>query len=61
MRQKGGNALAEDIGLAARLDYTPMLNLKFGGSVYTGKSSHDSQYYECVDGKCGPVNVPGAR
>ncbi len=60
-RQKGGNALAEDIALAARLDYTPMLNLTFGGSVYTGKTSHDSQYYECVDGECGPVNVPGAR
>ena len=60
-RQKGGNALAEDIALAARLDYTPMLNLTFGGSVYTGKTSHDSQYYECVDGECGPANVPGAR
>ena len=60
-RQKGGNAMAEDIALAARLDYTPMLNLTFGGSVYTGKTSHDSQYYECVDGDCGPANVPGAR
>ncbi len=60
-RQKGGNAMAEDIGLAARLDYTPMLNLTFGASVYTGKTSHDSQYYECVDGECGPANVPGAR
>ena len=60
-RQKGGNAMAEDIALAARLDYTPMLNLTFGGSVYTGKTSHDSQYYECVDGECGPANVPGAR
>ena len=46
---------------AARLDYTPMLNLTFGGSVYTGKTSHDSQYYECVDGECGPANVPGGR
>ena len=60
-RQKGGNAMAEDIALAARLDYTPMLNLTFGGSVYTGKTSHDSQYYECVDGECGPANVPGGR
>ena len=60
-RQKGGNAMAEDIALAARLDYTPMLNLTFGSSVYTGKTSHDSQYYECVDGECGPANVPGAR
>lgn len=60
-RQKGGEAMAEDIALAARLDYTPMLNLKVGGSVYTGKSSHDSQYFECVDGSCGKVNLPGAR
>ena len=60
-RQKGGNAMAEDIALAARLDYTPLLNLKFGGSVYTGKTSHDSQYFECVDGSCGKVNLPGAR
>ena len=47
--------------LRARLDYTPMLNLKFGGSVYTGKTTHDSQYFECVDGSCGKVNLPGAR
>ncbi len=60
-RQKGGEALAEDIAFAARLDYSPLLNLKFGGSVYTGKSTHDSQYFECVDGSCGPVNLPGAR
>ncbi len=56
-RQKGGEAVAEDIGLAARLDYTPMLNLKFGGSVYTGKTTHDSQY--AVDGEM--FNYPGAR
>ena len=56
-RQKGGEALAEDIGLAARLDYTPMLNLKFGGSVYTGKTTHSSQYE--VDGEV--FDYPGAR
>lgn len=43
-RQKGGEALAEDIALAARLDYSPMLNAKFGASVYTGKTTHDQQY-----------------
>ena len=43
-RQKGGEALAEDIALAARIDYSPMLNAKFGASVYTGKTTHDQQY-----------------
>ena len=43
-RQKGGEALAEDIALAARVDYSPMLNAKFGASVYTGKTTHDQQY-----------------
>ncbi len=60
-RQKGGEALAEDIAFAARLDYSPLLNLKFGGSVYTGKSTHDSQYFECVDGSCGTADLPDAR
>lgn len=57
MRQKGGEALAEDIAFTARLDYTPMLNLKLGGSVYTGKSTHDQQYD--MDGTL--YDYPGAR
>ena len=60
-RQKGGEAMAEDIALAARIDYSPMLNAKFGASVYTGKSTHDSQYYQCVEFECGKVDLPGAR
>ncbi len=58
MRQKGGEALAEDIAFVARLDYSPVLNATFGGSVYTGKSSHDQQY---VDDSGNKVDYPDAR
>ena len=57
-RQKGGEALAEDIAFVARLDYSPILNATFGGSVYTGKSSHDQQY---VDDSGSKVDYPDAR
>ena len=37
-RQKGSKALAEDLGLAVRADYTGVLGLLVGGSVYYGGS-----------------------
>lgn len=37
-RQNGSEALAEDVGLAARVDYTGTLGLVVGGSVYVGES-----------------------
>ena len=39
-RQKGSGALAEDIGVAARLDYVGTPGLIAGGSSYIGKTAH---------------------
>jgi hypothetical protein len=37
-RQKGAQALAEDLGVAARLDYTGTPGLTLGGSAYYGQT-----------------------
>lgn len=37
-RQKGSRALAEDFGVAARLDWNGVPGLTLGGSVYTGEA-----------------------
>jgi hypothetical protein len=42
-RQKGSNALAEDLGVAARLDYVGSPGLIFGGSVYAGETAQGQQ------------------
>lgn len=39
-RQKGSRALAEDLGLAARLDWVGSPGLILGGSAYTGETGH---------------------
>ena len=39
-RQKGSGALAEDIGVAARLDYVGTPGLIFGASTYVGETAH---------------------
>ncbi|NNF14873.1 MAG: hypothetical protein HKN72_16720 [Gemmatimonadetes bacterium] len=41
-RQKGSKALAEDFGLAGRLDYTGMLGLTVGASAYSGETAHNA-------------------
>ena len=38
-RQKGSQALAEDLGVAARLDYVGTPGLIVGGSAYTGETA----------------------
>ena len=40
-RQKGSAALAEDIGVAARVDYVGTPGLIVGGSTYLGETAHD--------------------
>lgn len=40
-RQKGAQALAEEFGVAARVDYTGVLGLTVGGSSYLGNSGQD--------------------
>jgi hypothetical protein len=40
-RQKGSTALAEDLGVAARVDYTGMPGLILGGSAYVGETAHN--------------------
>jgi hypothetical protein len=40
-RQKGSKALAEDIAVAARLDWTPLRGLLLGASVYAGNSGQN--------------------
>ncbi|MEX0890720.1 MAG: hypothetical protein WEB88_01030 [Gemmatimonadota bacterium] len=42
-RQKGARALAEDFGVAARLDYQGILGLLAGGSVYYGQSGQNAE------------------
>jgi len=42
-RQKGSNALAEDLGVAARLDYVGTPGLIVGGSAYVGETAQGQQ------------------
>jgi len=42
-RQHGNRSLAEDLGVVARLDTTPLPGLLVGGSLYSGKSSQDER------------------
>ena len=57
-RQKGGEALAEDIAMVARLDVTPIPELTLGGSIYVGESG---QNQEISAGGNPPQYVPDAR
>ncbi|HUF75692.1 MAG TPA: hypothetical protein VMM35_05405 [Longimicrobiales bacterium] len=41
-RQKASGALAEDIGVAARLDFVGRPGLIFGASTYVGETAHDA-------------------
>jgi hypothetical protein len=45
-RQSGANALAENFGYVARLDYTPdyLTGVTLGGSAYVGNSGQDRLY-----------------
>jgi len=50
-RQKGSKALAEDLAGVGRVDYTGVLGLTVGTSVYLGNSAHDRTLAgETVDG-----------
>ncbi len=40
-RQKGNRALAEDISITGRVDYTPITSLLLGGSFYFGKQGQN--------------------
>ena len=40
-RQKGASALAEDLGVAARVDYQGVLGLVVGGSAYRGQTGQN--------------------
>ena len=42
-RQNGGRALAEDLALVARADYTPWPELTLGGSLYSGQAGQDQK------------------
>jgi hypothetical protein len=42
-RQKGGEALAEDFGVAARLDYTGRPGLRVGASAYAGETAQNRE------------------
>ena len=52
-RQKGSKALANDLGVAGRLDFSPHVTTTLGASFYTGNSGQD------LDGPGG--ELPGAR
>ncbi|NIP79277.1 MAG: hypothetical protein GWM90_08725, partial [Gemmatimonadetes bacterium] len=52
-RQKGSNALAEDVAGVARVDYTGVLGLTVGGSVYYGGSGQGAE----VDGETIQANT----
>jgi hypothetical protein len=43
-RQSGNRAFFEDLAWTARLDYSPMPGLLFGGSVFWGNSGQDQLY-----------------
>lgn len=42
-RQKGSNALAEDLGIAARFDYVGTLGLTLGASAYVGQTAQNRE------------------
>lgn len=42
-RQKGANALIEDIALTGRVDYTPFAGTTVGGAFFTGNTGQGSQ------------------
>lgn len=42
-RQKGGHALAEDFGLAGRVDYTGRPGLRLGASTYFGETAQNQE------------------
>jgi opacity protein-like surface antigen len=42
-RQNGNRALAEDLAVVGRLDWTPIPELVLGGSVYAGNSGQDQR------------------
>lgn len=42
-RQKGGSALAEDFGVAARVDYTARPGLRIGASTYFGETAQNRE------------------
>lgn len=43
-RQSGNRALFEDLAWTARLDYTPILGLQLGGSVFWGNTGQDQLF-----------------
>lgn len=43
-RQKGAKAIAEDFGIAGRLDYTATPGLLVGASAYSGETAHNATF-----------------
>jgi hypothetical protein len=55
-RQKGSQVLADDLGVTARLDWTPLDGLILGASVYAGNSGQDQEID--VEALPDPVSLP---
>jgi hypothetical protein len=55
-RQLGNRALAEDLALTARLDFTPLPGLLVGASTFVGKAGQDQSF--TVTGVPTPVEMP---
>jgi len=56
-RQKGNRALAEHLAFVARLDWTPIETLLFGGSVYYGKSGQNQSIGVAAGGTFGAYSI----
>ena len=60
-RQKGNRALAEHLGFAGRLDWTPAPELLLGGSVYVGSSGQDQDIEATFEDLEYEVELPDAQ
>jgi hypothetical protein len=59
-RQKGANALAEDIALTGRMDWQPLIGTVVGASFFTGNTGQSSALGgETIDGRLTVFDVHG--
>lgn len=59
-RQNGDNARAEDFAFVGNLEYSPMLGMTLGGSVYTGNSGQGQTFSgQKVDGRLNMYELHG--
>lgn len=63
IRQKGGNALAEDLAVTGRIDWKPQNGVMIGGSFWTGEMGHGQEIFAAGDDPetDTPLGTPGIQ